>query len=180
MPILDSILDQDHGTDHILDLASSPEPNIASSDQMSSLTGKTLEAMSVGILGKLQLSPAFSQDMGEADKELLSDMLDRVQSLAILDGRTSVYDQIWEKSRGVGIFNPPSTHLVTTIEDLIDVLAYASKEATDMDEDVGEMSETASPPAITHTGTWAAASTYDVYMVDTPKDGGGSGRPPKN
>ena len=117
--------------------------------------------------------------MGKADKELLSEMLDRIQSLAISDDRTSVYDQIWEKSGEAGIFSPPSTHLVATVEDLTDVLAYASEEATDMDEDVGETSETTPPPAITHTGTWAATSTYDVYMVDTPKDGGGSGEPPK-
>ena len=135
--------------------------------------------MSVGISGKLQLSLAFSQDMDEADKEVLNEMLDRIQSLAISDGRTSVYDQIWEKSGEVGIFNPPSTHLISTVEDLTDVLAYASEEATDMDEDVGEMSDTTSSRAITHTGTWAATSTYDVYTVDTPKDGGGSGKPPK-
>ena len=114
MPISDSISDQDHGVDHISDLASSPEPNTASSDQTSSLTGETPEAMSVGILGKLQLSPAFSQDMGKADKELLSEMLDRILSLAISDGRTSVYDQIWEKSGGAGILNKRQNPLVWT------------------------------------------------------------------
>ena len=41
-----------------------------------------------------------------------------------------------------------------------------------MDDDIGETSES-TPPAIKHTGEWAATSTYDIYMVDTPKDDGG-------
>ena len=177
--ISDSISDQDHGADHTSDLASSPEPNTGSSDQTSSLANEIPETMLDGTSGKLRLSLTLSQDMGEADKELLNEMLDRIHSLAISDGRTSVYDQICEKSGVAGIFNPASTHLVATIEDLTDVLDYASEEAADMDEDVGAMSETTSPTAATHTGTWAATSTYDVYMVDTPKDGGGSKKPPK-
>jgi hypothetical protein len=166
--------------DHTSDLASSPEPNTAPSDQTSSLVDKTPEAMSDGISGKLQLSPAFNQDMGEAEKVILNEMLDRIQSLAISDDWTLVYVQIWEKSGEAGIFNPPSTHLIATVEDLTDVLAYASKEATDMDEDVGEMLDTTSPPAVNHTGKWAATSTYDVNMVDTPKDGGVDKEPPKS
>lgn len=46
-----------------------------------------------------------------------------------------------------------------------------------MDEDVGESSDTTLPPAVTHTGKWAATSTCDVYMVDTPKTE--EGRTPK-
>ena len=33
------------------------------------------------------------------------------------------------------IFVPPATHLVATVEDLTDILDYASEEAVDMDED---------------------------------------------
>ena len=40
-----------------------------------------------------------------------------------------------------------------------------------MDDDVGENSDTTSPPIVTHTGKCVAISTYDVYMVDTPKNG---------
>ena len=39
-----------------------------------------------------------------------------------------------------------------------------------MDEDVGDTSQAASPMAIPHIGSWAMTSTYDVYMVDTPKE----------
>ena len=59
-----------------------------------------------------------------------------------------------------------------------------------MDDDVAESSNNA-PPAFKNTGRWTITSTYDVYMVDTPKNGGrdspskkdsdnGAGGPPKN
>ena len=51
-------------------------------------------------------------------------------------------------------------------DDLTDVLDY--DEATEMDEDVDGPTETTSPPV--NTGKWTATSTYDVYMVDTPKN----------
>ena len=41
-----------------------------------------------------------------------------------------------------------------------------------MDEDVDGASGMASPMSISHTSNWAATSTYDVYMVDTPKEDG--------
>ena len=41
------------------------------------------------------------------------------------------------------------------------------------------MSYTASPLATSNTGKWAATSTYDVYMVDTPKGDEGDKEPPK-
>lgn len=97
--------------------------------------------------------------MGEADITLLNEMLDRIQDLTISYDHASIYDQIWEKVGEFGIFGPPSTHLVATVEDLNDVLASTFEEAV--------------------TGAWSATSTYDVYMVDTLKDGGGSSKPPK-
>ena len=53
---------------------------------------------------------------------------------------------------------------------MTDALEYGFDEATDMDEDVDGNPETEPPVAISRTGNWAAASTYDVYMVDTLKD----------
>lgn len=49
-----------------------------------------------------------------------------------------------------------------------------------MDEDIEETLDTTPPPTINHTGRRAATSTYDVYVVHTPKnDGGGGGGNPK-
>ena len=118
--------------------------------------------------------------MDPTDLSLLNEMLDRIQNLGISDGQSSVYDQIGLKADDREIYVPPTTHLVATVEDLTDVLNYASEEATDMDEDVDGASGVASPMAISHTGNWAATSTYDVYMVDTPKEDGEEEKdPPK-
>ena len=65
-----------------------------------------------------------------------------------------------------------TTHLVATIEDLTDVLNYAFDKATDMDEDANDASRAALPRLTSYIGNWAATSTYDVYMVDTPKEDG--------
>ena len=51
---------------------------------------------------------------------------------------------------------PPSTHLVATIKDLTDVLASAFEEATDMDEDAKEYSDTTSPPVVTNADKWTS------------------------
>jgi hypothetical protein len=55
--------------------------------------------------------------------------------------------------------------LIATVKDLTDMLDYASEDINDMDDDVG--TESGQNPPIT--GHWTATSTYDVYMVDTPK-----------
>ena len=72
--------------------------------------------MSDRISGKLPVDPALERAMDESEKALLNEMLDRLQELAISDDRNSVYDQIWEKPGEVGIFNPPTTHLVANVE----------------------------------------------------------------
>ena len=46
------------------------------------------------------------------------------------------------------------------------MLDYASKDIDSMDDDGGDK-QSQDPP---FTGRWTATSTYDVYMVDTPKD----------
>ena len=48
--------------------------------------------------------------MGEADIILLNEMFDRIQNLTVLDNQASIYDQIWEKSGEVEIFNLPSRY----------------------------------------------------------------------
>ena len=46
---------------------------------------------------------------------------------------------------------------------------YASEDIDGMDDDAGE--EQAQNPPVT--GRWTATSSYDVYMVDTPKNSDG-------
>ena len=149
-------------------------------DQAFSLAIIDPKAMSDRTSGKLQLSLAYNQVLGESDKALLSNMLDRIQSLEISNDQNSLYDRIWEDRDKAGIFSPPTTHLVAAVEDLTNILANAFEEATDMDEDVGDNSYTTLPPAVTYNGKWVRTSTYHVYMVDTLKNGGGEGGPLKH
>ena len=52
------------------------------------------------------------------------------------------------------------------MEDLTDVLDYSSDDIDSMDNDADE-EQGQNPPL---TGRWTATSSYDVYMVDTPKE----------
>ena len=58
---------------------------------------------------------------------------------------------------------PSTTHLIATIDDLTDMLDFDSEDIDCMDDDAGEEQE---PPPI---GRWTGTSSYDIYMVDTPK-----------
>ena len=49
------------------------------------------------------------------------------------------------------------------------MLDYGSEDIDGMDDDAGEEEAQATP----FTGRWTATSSYDVYMVDTPKEGNG-------
>ena len=63
---------------------------------------------------------------------------------------------------------PPAAHFIATVDDLTDVLDYGSKDIDGMDDDA-DMEQGQDPPL---TGRWTATSSYDVYMVDTPKGSG--------
>ena len=63
------------------------------------------------------------------------------------------------------IQSPPATHLVAAVDDLTDMLDYDSEDIDGMDDDADE-EQNQNPP---FTGRWTATSSYDVYMVDTPK-----------
>ena len=66
------------------------------------------------------------------------------------------------------IHSPPTTHLIATIDDLTDMLDFGFEDIDGMDADGGEEQE---PPP---TGHWTATSSYDIYMVDTPKESDGN------
>ena len=50
------------------------------------------------------------------------------------------------------------------------MLDFDSEDIDGMDDDAGEEQE---PPP---TGCWTATSSYDIYMVDTPKENNGEER----
>ena len=52
------------------------------------------------------------------------------------------------------------------------MLDYGSEDIDGMDDDAGDK-QGQDPPL---TGRWTATSTYDVYMVDTPKEDGNDGK----
>ena len=59
---------------------------------------------------------------------------------------------------------PPTTHLVSTVDDLTDMLDFDSKDIDGMDDDARDEQE----PLPTRHGT--PTSSYDVYMLDAPKE----------
>ena len=65
------------------------------------------------------------------------------------------------------IRRPPTTHLVATVDNLTDMLDFDSEDIDGMDDDAGDEEEPLP------TGHWTATSSYDIYMVDTPKEGNG-------
>lgn len=75
-------------------------------------------------------------------------MLDRIQTMTITDGPSSTYARLGLKAGHRDFYAPPTTHLVATVEDLTDMLDYASEEADDMDEDIQTMAHTANTPPV--------------------------------
>ena len=65
------------------------------------------------------------------------------------------------------IQNPPTTHFVAAVDDLTAMLDFDSEDIDGMDDDAGDEQEPAP------VGRWKATSSYDIYMVDTPKAGDG-------
>ena len=58
--------------------------------------------------------------------------------------------------------------MVATVNDSTDILDFDSKDIDGMDDDAGGEEE---PPPTEH---WMTTSSYDIYMVDTPKEGNGN------
>ena len=91
------------------------------------------------------------------------DMLNSLRSLSFSGGAWPNYvRQDWDAD-DKEIHCPPTTHLVATVDDLTDMLDFVSEDIDGMGDDAGDEQE---PPP---TGRWTATSSYDIYMVDTPK-----------
>ena len=89
-----------------------------------------------------------------------------MRSLVITEEQHPNYAQPGLGAESGEFYVPPTTHFVATIEDLTDKLDYGSEDIDGMDDDAGE--EQAQNPSFT--GHWTIPSTYQVYMMDTPKE----------
>ena len=108
-----------------------------------------------------ELSPADPQFL--VPLSLLDEPLDLMQSLTVTEALPPNYTQLGLGAES-GEFYAPPTHLIATVEDLTDMLDYASEDIDGMNDDAN--AEPSQVPPVT--GRWTTTSTYDVYMVDTP------------
>ena len=92
------------------------------------------------------------------------DILNSLRSLSLSGGSYPNYvRQDWDAD-DEEIRDPPTTHLVATVDDLTDMLDFDSEDIDGMDDDARDKEE---PLPI---GNWTSTSSHDVYMVDTPKE----------
>ena len=96
-------------------------------------------------------------------------MLNLLKSLSLSGDSGPNYVRLGWEADDNEIRCPPTTHFIATIDDLTDVLDFDSEDIDGMDDDVGEEQEPLP------TGRWTTTSLYDIYMVDTPKEGDGDG-----
>ena len=97
----------------------------------------------------------------------LGDMLNSLKSLSLSGDSWPNYVRLEWEANDEGIRYPPTTHLIATVDDLTDMLDFDSEDIDGMNGDAEEEQE---PPP---TGRWTATSSYDIYMVDTPKENNG-------
>ena len=97
----------------------------------------------------------------------LGDVLDSLRSLSLSGDPWPNYVRLEWDADDEEIRSPPTTHLIATVDDSTDMLDFGSKDIDGTDDDAGDEQE---PPPI---GRWTATSSYDIYMVDTPKEGDG-------
>ena len=95
-------------------------------------------------------------------------MLNSLKSLSLSGDSWSNYVRLEWDADDKEIRCPPTTHLVATVDDLTDMLDFDSEDIDGMDDDAGDKQE---PPP---TGRWTTTSSYDIYMVDTPKESDGN------
>ena len=94
-------------------------------------------------------------------------MLNSFGSLSLSGDTWPNYVRLEWEGDGEEIRSPLTTHLVSTIDDLTDMLDFDSEDFDGMNDEAGDEPEP--PPS----GRWTATSSYDIYMVDTPKEGNG-------
>ena len=96
----------------------------------------------------------------------LGDVLNSLKNLSLTEGSQPNFIRFELEADDREFRFPPATHYIATVEDLTDMLDYGSEDIDGMDDDADE-EQGQNPP---FTGRWRATSSYDVYMVDTPKE----------
>ena len=96
------------------------------------------------------------------------DILNSLKSLSLGEPWPGYGQQGWDAD-DEAIQSPPTTHFVATVDDLTDMLDFDFEDIDGMDDDAGDDQE---PAPIGH---WKATSSYNIYMLDTPKEGNGDG-----
>ena len=97
----------------------------------------------------------------------LGDVLNSLRSFSLSEDSWPNYVRLEWEADDEEIRSPPTTHLIATVDDLTDVLDCHSKDIDGTDDNAGDEQK---PPPI---GCWTTTSSYDIYMVDTPKEGNG-------
>src|SRR3954467_625035 len=97
------------------------------------------------------------------------DILNSLKSLSLSGEPGPNYGLRGWDSDDEEILSPPTAHLIATVDDISDMLDFSSEDFDGMDDEGGDEQEPA-PVA-----RWTATSSYDIYMVDAPKDGDGDG-----
>ena len=95
-------------------------------------------------------------------------MLNSLKSLSLSGDSWPNYVRLEWEAGDEGIRFPPTTHFIATVDDVTDMLDFDSDDTDSMDVGAGDDLE---PPP---TGRWTATSSYDIYMVDTPKEDSGN------
>ena len=95
------------------------------------------------------------------------DVLNSLRSLPLSGDSWPNYVRLEWEAGDEEIRHPPTTHLIATVDDLTDVLNMNFEDIDVIDDDAGEEQE---PPP---TRRWTTTSSYDIYMVDTPKENNG-------
>ena len=90
-------------------------------------------------------------------------MLNSIRSLSLSGDSWPNYVRLEWEADDEEIRSPPTAHFIATFDDLTNTLDFDSEHVDGIHSDAGEEQE---PPP---TGRWTTTSSYDIYMVDTPK-----------
>src|SRR4051812_30769153 len=91
------------------------------------------------------------------------DILNSLKSLSLSGEPRPNYGLRGWDSDDEEIQSPPTTHLIATVDDLTDMLDFASEDFDGMDDEDGDELELAP------IGHWTSTPRNDVFMVDTPE-----------
>ena len=94
-------------------------------------------------------------------------MLNSLRSLSLSGDSWPNYFRLEGEAGDEEICYPPTTHFIATVGDVTGMLDFDSDDTDGMDVGAGDDLE---PPPMGH---WTPTSSYDIYMVYTPKEDDG-------